>query len=255
MELETTDYGGEEPRVSSSQMAIDGQRLKMDLGRSDDGGLNHTMVFHGGEKPRIEIFNHRDKSFLVMDPESIKALGEEMQAAMAQARDQIAALPPEQQAVVRKLLDAQLQQAKKPELPPSTVMQTSERQERQGLPCRKYDVFRDGDKIREVWVTPWGEVRGSREALAVLRDMSDFYSELMESFEKQASANFGGGFALDNHPFADLQHMEGFPVVTRNYADGSLKTEIVVKSIENQIFEPEAFLPPAGYRPTTMGPR
>lgn len=255
MRVETTEHRGAEPRVESSQMVIEGERLKMDLYKAGSDDLNHTMVFHGGDKPRIVVINHRDKSFLIMDPGSIEALGREMQAAMAEARQQIATLPPDQRAMVQKLLDAQVGAAEKPELPPTTVMKTSERDTLQGLPVARYDVFRAGEKIREVWVTPFNEVSGSQAALTVLQDMSDFYSDLMESFEKQASASFGGGFALDNHPFADLQHMNGFPVVTRNFDQGSLKTEIKLRSVEQQESDPAAFEPPAGYRPTTLGPR
>ena len=256
MNLETTDHTGPEPGVETSQLAVDGERLKMDLESSAEDGLNHALIFRGGEQREILVVNHGRKTFQVMDRESIAALGSEMRLAMSEALRKVEALPPEQRAVVQKMLGSQLGVAgSRPAPPPSTVLRTSERETFQGLACVKYEVFLAGERIREVWVTPWSAVPGAREAMSVLRDMSGFYGELMESFERLAVTSFGGGFTLDHHPFDELQRMNGVPVVTRNYERGGLSTEIVLRSVREEELDPSDFEPPAGYRRTAMGPR
>lgn len=257
LQFETTVHGQGDPVVQTSTMKVEGRRLKMVIRQAGDEAASHATIFSGGESPRIVVINHRDKTFLTMDPESITALGNEMQEAMQETRQQLANLSPEQRAVVEKLLDSQLNRATKEklELPVNTVLRTEERETHHGFPCVRYDVFREGEKIREVWVTPWEGVDGSRQAFDVLRSMTDFYGELMATFEKKAQASFGGGFGLDQHPFDDLQHMDGFPVVTRNFSGGSLATEVALHAFEQQNHEAAEFEPPAGYRPTALTPR
>ena len=178
-----------------------------------------------------------------------------MRVAMAEANSQIQALPPEQRAVVQRMLESQLGKARAaPKPPPSTVIGTGDRKTINQLPCERYEVYRGGELIREVWVAPWSEMSGAREAFATLNEMSDFYSGLMSSFEQLAASGFGGGFTLDQHPFDDLKHMDGFPVVTRNFINGGLANRVVLRSLATQDLDPEDFAPPEGYRQTALGP-
>ncbi len=276
LSLETTHHTESATHRESTRMEVAGRQLKMDItnpgSRSESIGLTttpglttapsltttpvHTMLFRGGDTPEIVVVRHQTKSYMVLDPNTIAALGSEMRVAMVEANAQINALPPEQRDIMRRMLDAQLGQARaltKP--PPSTVLATSERKTIQGLPCRRYDVYRQGELIREVWAAPWNTTTGAREAFEALREMSDFYSGLMASFEQLAATGFGGGFTLDQHPFDDLEHMDGFPVFTRNFTRGGLTTEVALRSVEQQDLDPEGFLPPEGYRPTALPPR
>ncbi len=258
LNLETTHHAGSQTRLESTRMEVAGQLLKMDfaLPDSEREAVQSSMVFRGGETPEIVVIRHQNQSFVVLDPNTVLALGSEMRAAMLEANAQIEALSPEQRAVVRQMLDAQLGTvlaAAKP--PPSTVIGTSDRKTINRLPCRRYEVYRQGELIREVWVAPWNEASEAREAFATLHAMSDFYSGLTSSFEQLAASGFGGGFSLDQHPFDDLKHMDGFPVLTRNFVNGGLATEIVLRSIEAQDLDPTGFDPPAGYRPSALTPR
>ncbi len=212
MSLRTTDYAGPEPRVEASRMTIGAGALRMDI--EPDSAPQHTLVFRGGEKPSITVFNHREKSYVVLDQASIDALGLEMRTA------------------------------------PSTLVRTSDRAVKSGLPCVKHQVFRRGLKLREVWTAAPGEVPGGEASLAVLREMADFYSSMISSFEK-----VGSGFRLGKHPFEDLRHMDGFPVLTHNYAGGRVESEIALLSVEERPLDPTDLEPPPDYRPAALGPR
>ncbi|MEM7582147.1 MAG: hypothetical protein AAF560_02100 [Acidobacteriota bacterium] len=257
LKLETVHFDARE-RLESTHMEVDGQQIKMDLALPGEGGQGEqsTLVFRGGETPEIVVIQHRNETFMVLDPDSVAALGSEMRVAMAEARAQIDALPPEQRAIVRRMLEAQLGSLEtRPKPPPTTVFPTSFRKTLNDLPCRRYDVYRQGTLIREVWVSPWNDVTGIRQAFDTLHQMSDFYSDLMRSFDQLAATGFGGGFALDQHPFDDLQHMDGFPVLTRNFIEGALASEITLRSVSAQDLDPTRFAPPEGYRQTALPPR
>ncbi len=257
MNLRTTDFSDPSSRaelshVEDSRMTVDAGRLRMDIRSEADAGLNHTLVFSGGESSSITVIDHREQSYSVIDRESIAALGNEMRILTQTTALRIQSLPPEQRVIVQKMLESQLGKARgKPPLPPGTVIRTSDRDVVSGLSCVKYEVFSDGKKRREVWVAPSSEVRGGGAALAVLREMSDFFSTLMVSFEEMA-AGLGGDFRLGRHPFEDLRRMDGFPVLSRNFAGGRVKTEIVLLSVEQQQLDPSDFEPPPGYRPAAI---
>ncbi len=255
MNLRTTDYAGPSPRIESSRMVIGAGALKMDLESESESVLNHTIVFRGGETPSITVIDHREKSYLIMDRESIEALGIEMQMAMQAATSRIGELPPEQRAVVQKMLEGQFGRSRsEAERAPSTVVRTSDRDMKSGLPCVKHEVFRRGEKLREVWTAPSSEVPGGEASLALLREMSDFYRAMMSSFERIAASS-GQRFRLGQHPFEDLGRMDGFPVLTYNFTRGRVETEIILLSVEERQLEPAELEPPPDYRPTALGLR
>ncbi len=256
MNLRTTDYTGPVPRTESSRMTIGAGVLKMDLESESETGLNHTTVFRGGETPSMTIIDHREKSYLVLDQKSIETVGIEMRMAMQATNLRIGELPPEQQVVVRKMIESQLGRSQgEAAVAPSTVVKTGERDTMSGLPCAQHEVFRRGVKLREVWTAPASELPGGEGSLAMLREMSDFYRAMMSSFARIAAASLGGGLPLGRHPFEDLRHMDGFPVLTYNFAGGRVATEIALLSIEQRRLEPAELEPPADYRRTTLDPR
>ncbi len=260
MSLRTTDYSSLDPRVEDTRMAIrtaaGGQAqgiglLKMDI--TSSAKRNHTLVFRGGESSSITVLNHREKSFSVIDRESIAAFGAEMRVMMAATSMRVETLPPEQRAIVKKMLESQLGtgRGKTPEAK-AAIIRTSDRKTLSGLPCVKYEVFQGGKKLREVWIAPPAAVRGGESALALLRQMSDFYGTLMASFDELASG-LGGGFGLNQNPFEDLARMRGFPVLTRNFSGGRINTEVALLAVDERRVPAAEFETPEGYLPVVAG--
>ncbi len=263
MSLRTTDFSSPSPEVENTRMAIrpsageQAGQLKMDItsprGEAAEAPReprrNHTLVFHGGESPSITVVDHRKKSFSIIDRESMAVFSTELRM-MAQATSmRIGSLPPEQREIVQKMLDNQYGPDRStPRLAAGTMVKTSGRETLSGLPCVKYELFQRGEKLREVWVAPAAAVRGGEPALALLREMSDFYGTLMASFERIAPA-FVGGLRPDESPFEDLRRMNGFPVLTRNFAGGRIKTEIALLSVTEQQLSAGELEPPEGYSP------
>ncbi len=254
MRLETIDYSLSEPRVETTRMAIrpgeGAGLLKMDIrsASADEEGRNHTLIFRGGEESSITVIDHRKKSFSVIDRDAIAAFSTEMQIMMQATTMRIESLPPEQRAIVQKMLESQVGKTRQTEPVPSTVLKTHERETLSGRPSLKYEVFDRGEKLREVWVASTTTVPGGESALVLLQGMSDFYSTLMDSVDRTVPG-LGGGFRVDQNPFEDLDRMEGFPVLTRNFAEGRVKTEIVLHSAEEQSLSSAEFEPPEGYQP------
>lgn len=142
--------------------------------------------------------------------------------------------------------------AMKPRSKPE-VRKTGERAEKNGYPCVKYEVFRDGRKIREIWTTDWDNVEGGDEAWEAFGAMAEFFEALLEKMPAMP----GGGDPLGGqNPYDEMNLENGFPIVTSEFGeDGSLESESSLKSARQQRLDPSAFEPPAGYKRMSMGPR
>ena len=80
--------------------------------------------------------------------------------------------------------------------------------------------------------------------------MAEFSKELTSAFE---SGPFGS--QAGETPFEHMNEIDGFPVVTRNFAGGELESESTLRSAEERDLDPDAFEPPKGYRLRSMGPQ
>ncbi len=256
MSLRTTDYSSPEQGVEETRMMVrpaggesaSAGLLKMDISSEL---RNHTLVFRGGESSSITVIDHHKKSFSVIDRESMAVFRSEMRMRMQATAMRIGSLPPEQREIVQKMLESQLGPDRGADAPPTgTVIRTDERETLSGLACVKHEVFQGGKKLREVWVAPPAAVPGGESALALLREMSDFYGSLMSSVEK-AAPGFDGGLSNQN-PFEDLARMNGFPVLTRSFVGGRAGTEVALLSVEEQPLSPAEFEPPEDYSPVVM---
>lgn len=133
--------------------------------------------------------------------------------------------------------------------PKREVKKTSERGTHQGYPCVKYEVFLDGKKRQELWVTEWDNIDGGGEAAEAFRIMGLFFEEIKNSIPNLPGGDMGG----DQNFIEDLKALGGFPVVTRDFSDdGTLQGETALRSSKRQTLDPDAFEPPAGYKRRSM---
>ena len=203
------------------------------------------------------VVNHRDKSYMVMDGNAIQQVGGQLAAAQKEIEKAMDGLDPKQREMMEKMLKGRmgsLAGSSAPPRPTSEFRRTGERATKQGYPCVRYDILRDGEKIREMWVTDWGNVKGGDEIVDAFEEMASFYGELMDSFSGMAGSS-GGFFNAENNPMESFTKVDGFPVVIRSFEGGELESETVLESVTERDLDPDAFEPPKGYRLRTMGPQ
>jgi hypothetical protein len=259
--LETTYQSGSESQVEESQLFVLSPNLKMGImtgSASSKGEIPDEMIFRGDRKQMI-VVQHSEKTYLVIDPETMEKISSqmpkadaEMQQAMKDMQKQMAELSPEQRKMMEKMLKDKMPPgaAVGSERPRPEFRKTHEEKTIDGYPCVRYDVYLGKDKTQELWVTDWKNIKGSKELMSVFKDMSDFYAQMMKSLDKMA----GGLLSPERNPMEDLASIDGFPVVTRNYADGKLESETVLKSVAERDLDPADFEAPKGYKLQTMGP-
>ena len=232
-------------------MSVDGRSVKMDQKSSAEQPPKNTMIFRGdrGEGGQMVVVNHDKKGYFVMDQQAMSGMANQMNQAMQQMQAQLKDMPPEQRAMIEKMMKSRgsvMVQAPPPR-PPAEVTRTGERDTVNGYPCVKYEVTRGGQKVRELWVTDWDNVEGGDEAADAMRAMAKFGEEVLSAVSGSVP------FKLPESPFAEIDQMAGFPVSTKSFDNGRLSDETTLRSSRRQAIDPAAFEPPPGYKRQTMG--
>lgn len=249
-EIETTYFDDGQPTdVDTVFVSVEGKLLSIETHSTDKSGAAGSMIYRGDRDEMITV-NHKEKSYVVIDKETVAGLAGQISDAMKQVQERLKDLPEGQRTAMEKMLKEQM---KLPESQstPSEIKRTNEKQRMHGYPCVKYIVLREGVVVREIWVTDWDNVEGSDEANAALKDMAAFFDDIMSAFESSLG-QFGGGFDMTRNPFSELDELDGFPIVTRYFSDEELTMESAFRSAQRRTLDPAAFEPPSGYKRQEM---
>lgn len=259
--VETTQYKSGSEKTEEVTVEVEGKNLKMQPEQDPE----NTMIYQG-EKRQMVVVNHKDKTFSIINKAVIEEMGAKMQAtvdeSMTQVNEALKNLPPDKRAMVEKMM----KDKKIPGMPQQTspaaaeaarramseYENTGEKSEKNGYPCVKYIVTKEGKKTHEHWVTDWKNVEGGEETAAAFSDMATFFQEMMDAFA--SSSGMGAmPFNFDANMFAGLNSLGGLPIATKDYADdGSLESESSLRSAERRDLDPDAFEPPSGYKRQEM---
>jgi hypothetical protein len=180
------------------------------------------------------------------------AVAGQMNEAMAKLQEQLKNMPPERRAMVEKMMKGRMSGmgAPPPAPAPSKVVATGRTGSAGGYACEVYEVSRAGVKHREMCVTGWANIGGGAGLGVVMKDMAAFTKEMMSTVTKSMGVSGQPG-----NPFDFVDQVEGFPVSTRHFENGQLKSESVLESMEERSLDGSIFAPPAGYSEQKMGRR
>ena len=258
-EVETIDHSDPSPGPESSLMSVEQPNLTMQIphgSNTEAGAPSDQVIYHGGRRELIMV-DHSNKSYVVMDQRSMSEMGgqvnEQMNQAMKELEKQLEGLDPQQREMMEKMLKGRMppsQAGAAPKRSANEFRRTGEQAKKAGYPCVRWDVFRNGQKIREMWVTDWSNIEGGGEVRVVFEDVAAFFKELMDSIGDMMGG--AGGFGDTDNMFDGFEEINGFPVVTRSYEDGDLESESTLKSARRQRLDPAAFEPPSGYKRRSM---
>ncbi|NNE59152.1 MAG: hypothetical protein HKN36_13685 [Hellea sp.] len=264
-EVETTYHSGS-TGVDVSEMSVEKPNLKMEIasGSRASKGQQDTAIFRGDRREMV-VINHEEQYYMVMDAETMnQVMGDaavQIDQAMKEVNKHLEGLDPAQRAMVEELMKGNgqglggmgiSQTHTSPKRVKSDYRNTGETAVKNGYPCVKYEVLRGGQIVRELWVTDWDNVKGSGDIRDTFKEMADFWEEMMESTSQLP----GGGFMSGDRNDIDIfTHISGFPIVTRDFQDGELESETVLKSVSERTLDPDDFEPPSGYKRRTMMPQ
>ena len=152
-EIEVKDHKQSPPKSESIQAAVEGRNLKMGIASRGDGAQGE-MIFRGDRREMV-VVDHEDESYFQIDEKTMQQIAGQVNSAMSQMQEMLKNVPEDRRAMIEQMMkqkmppSAQMPAAR----PASELRKTSERGEQNGYPCVKYEVWQDGRKTRDLWVT------------------------------------------------------------------------------------------------------
>lgn len=234
------------PAASATVMTatVEGPNVKMEVPAAEGQG-RVDMVFRGDRKEMVMI-DHSRQAFMVMDQATMKQATDQIGAAMSAVQEQLKNMPPEQRAMMEEMMKGR-GMAMPAAAPVVEVRRTSERAKQSGYDAVKYEMVRDGNVQRVLWITDWSNVAGAEEARAAFEGMAAFMTELTAGLPPMMSN-------VTQDAFGHMKELGGFPVLTIELDEaGQPAGETRLVSATSQSVPADAFDPPAGYRQQSIG--
>ncbi len=256
-EIEVKDH--DSSRSGEMEVRAEGRNISIDVLPGRDGRGKGKMIFRGdrGDGGQVVVVDDDKKGYYVMDKSTMAGIAGQVGAAMAEVEKALAQLSKEQREAIEKMqrrqggMAAATGQSKG--RPKHEIRNTGQRGTKAGYPCVKYDVYRDGRKVRELWVTDWSNIDGGSEAADAFKAMGEFFNEMLDSLGELPG---GGGSMGGVNPYEEMNFEAGFPVVSTSFDEaGEIDDESILRSASRRRLDPDAFEPPSGYKRMSMGPQ
>lgn len=222
---------------------VKGSNIKMDSHDNSDK-LENSMIYRGDRDIMIMV-DHNDKSYVVMDKQTMEKLSGKLNNAMAQMEEAMKNVPPEQREMMKKMMkDKMPGMSGKNHTEP--VLKKSGSGTVNGYSCTKYDIYKGNELIRKHCITSWNNIKGGQEISTVMLEMSQFMDEMTRTFA-DAAGPFGSSLEFEMNVFNKLKEMNGFPVKSVELDNGKQESESVFKSSQITTVDSAVFDPPSGY--------
>ncbi|MEQ9570256.1 MAG: hypothetical protein RLN75_08720 [Longimicrobiales bacterium] len=238
-EITTTHHDQTPPRTEVGRVQIEGANLAMAIEGPDGGG----RLIYRGEAGEMVMESPAEGTYTVIDEATLERLSGQINAAMAEMERMLENLPEEQRAMVRQMQERGgmpgMPGMGAMELPEVETRPTGRSETRNGYPVDEWEVLEDGEVVRRMWVTPWGEIDGGDEARQAMLGMVEFFDAFLEAMPPMP----GGGPMIRN-PFRNMDVTGGMPVWTAEIAaDGSVERESELTSVERTTLPVSTFEP------------
>lgn len=233
-ELVTRTMQGQE--VDRMTFYDDGKLSRMDQNGARSGSM--SVIF---KEDAFYVLDHAQKSYILMDEAMLDTMSSQINEAMQEMQAQLAAMPPEQRAMVEQML--------KDEMPgfaggqmtgPVLEIKPTGNGRWESYDCKKFDMLEDGEKIQEICAADYKVVDGTGAIRDSYRDMAKALDKLFEALP------FGGQGIQS--PLQMEAEMNGFPVHAIDFENGVAVRETTLDSTSSQDIDASMFEVPADYK-------
>lgn len=229
----------------TTELAMDGHRLRMDVNDASGQQPPMTMLFDGS-KSELILINHGDKSLTRLDDKTGQAIRARMEAARRQMAERLKQLPPEQREMAEKMLSGHLGMAglddpkARPTPAPVKVTATGRTESVGGRSCRVFRVRRADAEPAEICAESWADAGVTEKDLLALEQLGEFQTRMVEEVG-------GQGMPAMHHPFDLFRQVQGIPLRTRQKDGEGGVRETTFTEIRKADVPESTFDIPAGY--------
>jgi len=203
-------------------------------------GMEDRGVIFRGDKNVLWIIDTPQKTYTEMTEEDARAMGEKVNDAMAQMKEAMKNMPPEQRAMMEKMMSGKMAQLKESK---RTVTPLHQEKTINGFKCSGYKVEGEGDEL-EVWSADPKELKIKPEDMSAFKDFAAFMQSALPGMEQISD------LVKDfDHPRED--QVPGFPVLTiAKNKDGSEAWRNELVQVDHDKIPASAFELPEGLTKT-----
>jgi hypothetical protein len=210
-------------KVSTNVILLDTNRLRVD---SDDG--KSVMFLTDGGRNRMVMLDKAKNQYQEIDEETMKQMGQQMSAAMAQMQAAMKNMTPDQRKMMEQMMKGKMPQAAA--AAPKTVYTARGSGSVNGFSCTKYEGDLSGVKESEVCAALPAQIKLTTADLQIFEKMKQFSSTLLSSLANspvRISVPSGYGFE---------EGYEGFPIQKTEFDNGQATKRSELKSITRTNF-------------------
>ena len=243
-EYETVDRTRPGQAPDTIHTEVDGKRIKIDV--KGPRGADADMIYRGDRQEMLAI-NHEEQSYILIDEATIGEISQRLSALEAQMQEALKDVPADQRAMMEEMMRQRMPQAGAA-APSIEVRKAGEKGDQNGYPSERFELYRDGELTKTVWVTDWNNVDGSQEAAAAFESMGEFIAKIQD-----AMPDFAKSSSVGSNAYEHLEELGGFPVVTLDHdGNGSVTAETRLISSKEESVDSASFEAPASYQRMQM---
>ncbi|MCL5038131.1 MAG: DUF4412 domain-containing protein [Chloroflexi bacterium] len=223
------------PDTINTKIYIESDRL-----RADSKGSGQDLIFiYRADKDLVWVINNNDRTYMELTRADMEKFGDKMKQARKQFEDQMANMPPEQRAMMEKMMKDKMPQMSEQKKSEVVYNKTGSGIAVNKWVCDKYDGTEGGKRIEEVWTTDLKSIGLNTGDFKVFDSFVEFFKALPKGnfgFEKYGSAQGNKG-----------KSFSGIPIKTVEYEANGRKARMTeVKDISNKKNDASLFNLPAG---------
>jgi hypothetical protein len=203
--------------------------------RIQSSNAQGSLLIYRGDKGLLWIVNEKEKTYSEMTRQDIENMAKKMNDAMKKMQEQMASLPPDQRAMMEKMMGSM----------PGMGGPKQIRFKKIGAgkvgawACDKYEVVGDGKKMLEACQAAPKTLGIDEAEVNAMRDLAKPFEQFARNMEGLA-------------PLLMQDAPTGFPVRTVSFQDGKAVSESVVKEAKNSALAASLFEIPKGLTKQAM---
>jgi hypothetical protein len=218
-------------------MWFDSGRMRAEQAAADGA----VMIF---KNRTLYTVQPKSRSYRVMDQAQMDQMGTRLASARKQMEGKMASMPPEQRAMVEKMLaNMDGGAAGAAAQGPKRVLKNTGRTETvAGIKCSVWEVSYNGKKDEELCAASASALPGGDDVTKTLREVG----EMMKGFVQGMGGGKGNKAAS---AWRDMETLKGYPILSRDFsADGKVTSETRLTLAKSQSVPAAQFEVPAGFQ-------
>jgi hypothetical protein len=203
------------------------------------GAKSYRMLFL--EKDQVlRLVSDDDKTYVDLDKKTMESMHGDVNAEMAKVKEQMAKVPPEQQAMMEKMMGQAMHSAAVP--PEDVYVQSQEHQTILGHDCTRVDVMQGSTKRAEYWGSTDDDFKMTKDERATILAMQSYLRNYLLQMQT------GGDDGASMRAFRWDTGTDGFPLITRCLRGDQATLDLHLTASDKKDVEGDLFKTPSGYK-------